>query len=184
MFNVKITHEQKLYAWWLVNEHNFGRRGDFDGDRNRQYVGMLGQTVMADLLYRNGFVAERPEPTEGHDNGIDFVLEGMNVDLKTMSRKVWVRPYFVNNLVASQLKSDTDVYCFASIRTLFPTTMQFLGIIHKRSIDEFIIPKGTKRMRSDGTSFETGADLIEIPVKKLVQVKNIVDLVHKVGAMR
>ena len=50
MFNVKPTQEQKQYANDLIKNYNFGQRGLGDGDQNMQYVGMLGQTILADLL--------------------------------------------------------------------------------------------------------------------------------------
>lgn len=56
MFNVRPTQEQKQYATNLVENYNFGQRGLGDGDKKMQYVGMLGQTILADLL---GF----PRPT-------------------------------------------------------------------------------------------------------------------------
>lgn len=50
MFDVRPTQEQKQYATNLINNYNFGRRGHGDGNHDMQYIGMLGQTILADLL--------------------------------------------------------------------------------------------------------------------------------------
>ena len=50
MIRLKITNEQIEYATYLVNNCNYGRRGKFDGDKSKQLVGMLAQTVLADYL--------------------------------------------------------------------------------------------------------------------------------------
>ncbi len=50
MFDIKPTQEQKKYATDLVNNYNFGNRGLGDGSKEMQYTGMLGQTILADLL--------------------------------------------------------------------------------------------------------------------------------------
>lgn len=50
MFDVKPTEEQKQYAQNLIKQYNFGMRQYGNGDDKMQYVGMLSQTVLADLL--------------------------------------------------------------------------------------------------------------------------------------
>lgn len=182
MFDVEIKRDQKVYAWDQVCRNNFGHRGKFDGDKERQYTGILGQTVMADLLQLCGLDGPRPVAS-GFDEGIDFVIEGLNVDLKTMGRNFPVRRSFVNNLVASQLKYQTDVYVFSSINKK-TSVMTFIGVFPKRMINQFEIPEGMDRTRADGTTFKTAAGLIEIPVSDLIPCDGIMDLVFKIGGLR
>ena len=50
MLTVQPTYEQKAYAWGLANSKTYGRRGHFDGPPVQQYAGLLGETVLADML--------------------------------------------------------------------------------------------------------------------------------------
>ena len=121
---------------------------------------MLGQTVMAD-----GIGEPRPEAV-GFDNGIDFIIFGHTVDLKTMGRTTNVGRGYVNNLVASQLGYATEVYVFSSINKK-TSVMTFCGVLHKAGFGNFFIPKGTARTRYDGTKFITKVDMYEIPNSEL-----------------
>jgi len=174
MFKIKITTEQKEYAWKLVNECNFGNRGVFDGNKERQYTGILGEVVMADGI---GF--GRPLGGLGSDNGIDFIIHDMAIDLKTMGRTVDPTNNYINNLVASQVESETEMYVFASINkgTL---EMTFCGFIKKENLDKYFLPKGTKRIRFDKTSFIFKVDTYEIPNKELINADSFSELTNKI----
>ena len=176
MFDIPITKEQKEYTWKLVKSCNFGNRGKFDGDLERQYTGILGQTVMAD-----GLKEKRPDGTEGFDNGIDFVIMGKNVDLKTMGRTTEVRPSYVNNLVASQCKYATQFYVFSSINKK-TNKITFIGVLPKKNLEKYFLKEGTERTRHDRTKFKIKTDMYEIPNKDLIQVRCWFDVVCAVDS--
>lgn len=171
----RITDKQKAYAWELVNKTNFGKRGVFDGDKEKQYTGMLGQTVMAD-----GICHKRPTGEGGFDNGVDFVIATLNVDLKTMGRTVEVAKHFVNNLVASQVKYATHVYVFASINKE-SSVFTINGFLKKEDMQQFFLPKGTTRSRDDGSTFSLAADMYEIPNHKLERAYSWTQLVDRIA---
>ena len=158
-----ISDEQKKYAWNLVQSVNYGRRGEADGNQEMQYTGILGEVCFADLME-----LPRPVAKDGWDNGIDFVISGKNVDLKTMARTIDSSPNFVNNLIVSQVeRGQTDIYIFSTINKN-TSTIEFVGWIPKRNLRrEWIIRRGTERTRRDGTSFAARADMYEIPNKIL-----------------
>ena len=76
MIRIQITKEQIEYATQLVNQCNFGNRGRFDGDKSKQLVGMLAQTVLADYIRQ-----PRPLPSVGFDGGYDYIINGKKVDV-------------------------------------------------------------------------------------------------------
>ena len=75
MIRLKITNEQIEYATYLVNNCNYGRRGKFDGDKSKQLVGMLAQTVLADYLKQ-----PRPDTSVGFDGGYDYIINNKKVE--------------------------------------------------------------------------------------------------------
>lgn len=171
MFDTRITPEQREYAYRLCKKTNFGHRGKFDGNFERQYTGILGEVVMADCM---GF--DRPDGKGGFDNGIDFVILDKNIDLKTMGRTTEVRLYYVNNLIASQTAYQTDYYLFSSINKL-TKVMTVIGYIKKENLDKYLKEEGVERTRSDQTTFNTKTAMYEIPNKDLIQVRSWNDVV-------
>ncbi|MBL4952212.1 hypothetical protein JK635_08315, partial [Neobacillus sp. YIM B02564] len=109
MFHVNVSPEQISYVEHLIENVNFGRRGVFDGSKNQQRTGLIGQVVLSDLLG-----VERPKGG-GFDGGVDFTIEGFTVDLKTMGRTVDFKPSYVHNFTGSQIHFDTDILLFASL---------------------------------------------------------------------
>ena len=111
----------------------------------------------------------RPEKNKGFDNGVDFVVEGIAIDLKTMARGCFVRPYFVNNLYGSQVNGDryrNDIYLFASIHKT-EGIFEITGWIRKIDIINLergvlFFEEGTIRKRADGTTFQTRGDMYEV----------------------
>jgi len=163
VFSIAISQELKEYCGELITNHNFGNRGFADGNREEQYTGLIGQSMICRLL-------GSPLPTGegGFDEGVDIEINGLRVDVKTMGRTTPVREYYVNNFIALQKNYQTDVYFFCSIDK---STSKFTvcGWVTKAQLldrAEFY-KKGTKRYRSDKTWFETKADLYEIANDKL-----------------
>lgn len=147
MFDVRVKAEQLLYVEELLKTANFGRRGEFDGNHEQQLTGILAQTVVADLL-------ELPRPVdEGKsDNGIDFIINGLTVDLKTMGRNVPMKESFVHNLYGSQIEFDTKIFLFSSLNKR-TEVLTICGWLTKEDFQEKAIhfPQGTKRYRDNGT---------------------------------
>ena len=156
------TDEQRHYSWDLVCKNNYGQRSSGNGNKEQQYTGILAETVLADALGH-----ERPKAT-GFDNGIDFTCSGKHVDLKTISRKTYTKPFYRNVVFASQLKYETDVYLFASLHKV-DRVLEVVGWIRKANISRaHLKPKGSQRKREDGKIVEYYADQYEILCKELV----------------
>lgn len=171
MFDVKPNEEQMLYTYRLVAHNNFGNRGSFDGTTDNQLVGILAQTILADLLGQ-----ERPK-AEGFDGGVDLVVSGHSLDVKAMQRKVPVGNDFAHNLVASQLKYGCEAYIFTSwnVKNGFLTVC---GAISKQLLLDRakLYKKGDLRHRRDGTTFAIQADMYEIKQSDLIQANSLYEL--------
>ncbi len=176
MFDIHVTDEQYAYAVEMVDKYNFGQRGYGDGNKKEQLTGIIGQTVLADLLK-----LPRPDGSTGFDGGRDFIINGKPVDIKTMSRTVPMRDYFVHNFVGYQKNYSVDYYIFAS----FNTKNHILTICGYLNKEDFFkkakyFPIGSTRYRSDGTSFKTFAPLYELAQKDLNPVADINDLISNI----
>ena len=176
MFDVRITNEQRQYAWDLTGKTNFGKRGVADGDRTKQYVGMLGQTVMADLIG-----APRPTGAGGFDHGVDFILNERFIDLKTMARQYPVDERWTNNLYASQVDNyddfHTELYVFSSINTV-TKVMTFVGAFKRSCIksDPHVKFKPAGTMVGHKMKWALTVDKYEIDNVLLWPINNVVDL--------
>lgn len=171
MFDVRPNEEEKLYAYQICFSTDLGHRGQFDGTKKNQLVGMLAQTVVADL-----FNTERPKGT-GYDGGVDLVINKHSVDVKAMQRSVPVQDDFVHNLVASQFKYDCEYYIFTSLNTK-NGFLTVCGVASKQTIKTKakLFEKGETRRRSDGTTFQIQADMYEIKQSDLIQVNSLYEL--------
>jgi hypothetical protein len=172
MMDIMPNQEQKDYAAKQVESYNFGQRGVFDGNKEQQFVGVLGQTVVADLLQ-----VPRPDGTSGNDKGVDFVMNHKNVDIKTMTRTVSVKEHYVHNFVAYQKKYPTDVYIFASYNKK-NNVFSICGSVSKEQLQERaeFFEKGQLRYRDDGTAFPAKAPLYEIKQSDLNRINSVEDI--------
>ena len=172
MIRLKITDEQIEYATYLVNNCNYGRRGKFDGDKSKQLVGMLAQTVLADYLKQ-----PRPDTSEGFDGGYDYIINGKKVDVKCMSRKGYVIGNYVHNLIAYQKNYDVDYYIFTSLNTT-KNELEVCGVINKEQFfsKADLYEKGTVRHKGK-TAFTLEAPTYELKQYKLYLLGNVDDVV-------
>ena len=172
MIRLKITDEQIEYATYLVNNCNYGRRGKFDGDKSKQLVGMLAQTVLADYLKQ-----PRPDTSEGFDGGYDSIINGQKVDVKCMSRKGYVIGNYVHNLIAYQKNYDVDYYIFTSLNTT-TNELEVCGVINKEQFfsKADLYEKGTVRHKGK-TVFTLEAPTYELKQYKLYLLGNVDDVV-------
>ena len=153
---------------------NIGKRGDFDGNKRNQLIGLIGQ-LHAEKWLKGSY----KELLDGFDGGIDFNYCGNSVDVKTMERKGNVRPSYVNNLLECQMIYNCDIILFTSVNSL-EKTIEICGWIYKDEIKDVgnYYEKGSIRNRLDGSSFELQANLYEIP---MVRLKDVYDLKNMVG---
>jgi hypothetical protein len=169
MFDVQVSQEVVEYARGLVGEGNYGRRGIADGTCEQQIIGLIGQTVVHDL-----FGVPRPRNRGRADGGVDFVFQGLAVDVKTMGRNVPPRPDYANNFQALQEQFPTDVFIFCSLnkKTLVLT---ICGWTNKSELLETatLHPAGTRQVRTDGTAFRVRADLYEISNRDLYEADTL-----------
>ena len=110
MFKVKVKERIKEYCKDQIARYNFGMRSQANGTPEQQYTGILGQCTILDLLGKDLINGE-----DGCDDGEDLNFEGLSVDVKTMGRTTDVRPDFVNNFIALQMRFQTDLYIFCSL---------------------------------------------------------------------
>jgi hypothetical protein len=158
----------------FVEKNNLGHRPDnSNGTKEQQMVGVIGQNMMATAL-NEPFM----QPSTTHDGGVDFVISGNKIDIKTMGRTVTPTLKYVNNLIASQTKFDVDGYVFASLNTN-NSKLTICGWLPKTTFTFFakFYKKGTIRERTNNTSFELKADTYEIENDDLIhQVYSWTDL--------
>ena len=176
MFSVFPSDEQQRAAKSLVQRHNIGQRGKADGSQQEQYYGMLGQICLCDMLR-----FKRPTGSEGFDGGVDFIINNIKVDLKTMHRTVDVKDHYVHNFIGYQMEYPCQFYIFASYN-IKTNKLTLCGIISKKDFlkKASFYEKGAIRTRDDGTSFASKAPLYEIKQEDLIQIKNKQDMLEKV----
>lgn len=173
MLNIKLKEDVFAYSVQFNQENNIGVRGHADGNEEEQLTGIIGQNMICDAL---GLPLMK---ASGFDGGVDVCLNNKSIDIKTMGRKVYPRNFYVNNLMASQLKYNVDAYLFCSYNKI-DNVLTVCGWVDK---DSFInrasfYKEGDKRTRSDGTSFTTKADLYEIENKDLFSIDSVEDLMN------
>lgn len=172
MINVTVNEQQKEYAKNLVENYDFGQRGVGDGNSRQQYIGMLAQTVIADLLNH-----DRPCGETGFDGGIDFIINEKSFDVKTMERSVSMQDHYAHNLMGYQIEYDVDYYLFCS----YNNKNNILSICGYISSDDFqrnseFFPAGSFRERDNNTRFMVEHPLYEIRQGKINKLDNIDDI--------
>ncbi|MEI3799678.1 MULTISPECIES: hypothetical protein [unclassified Chitinophaga] len=155
--------------------HNLGNRGIEDGNKRNQVVGLLGEILVIEKL--TGTPVNLEEHADGFDGGYDQRYKSYHVDVKTMERKSFVRPDFVNNFYAMQENYKADIIVFCSYNGP-ANVLEICGWIFKKDLPKLGVfyKKGTKRKRSDGTSFEFREDNYEIENKDLQPIQTLLSL--------
>ena len=159
ILSLDIPPLAKQYAWLFLRQNNMGQRGTFDGTKEQQYTGLLGE-----ICFKRLTTGLWPMLESGYDGGFDLTLDNRRVDVKTMGRNVRVRPDFVHNFVMEQANLAAETLIFQSL-VKKTSTIELCGWINKSEAlgQGEIIPKGATRTRKDGTTFTTGAELLEVP---------------------
>ena len=163
-FCVKITNHILTESKNYICRNRLGHRGDgSDGTEEQQLVGVIGQNMVNLLLGRELMLG-----ADGFDGGIDCDIFGMGFDVKTMGRSVEPKIDFVNNLIGSQIKFDSEAYLFLSLNKT-SMLLTFCGWLPKCDFlsRSTFHPKDSVRTRTDGSSFKMKADTYEIKNKEL-----------------
>ncbi len=172
MFTVPAKPEIIQHCKKQLEKYNFGKRGIADGTPEQQLTGIVGQTVVLDL-----FNLPWVDGSSGFDEGVDLVYHGLSIDVKTMGRTTDVRPYYVNNFIGLQKDYLVDAYIFASLNKK-TNELTIVGWLPKNELlrRAAFYEKGRIRKRSDGSTFETFADLYEVENRKLYHISSFSDL--------
>ena len=177
MITVSIDKNIIEHCRAIIDKTNFGQRGKADGNKVEQYIGIVGQSVIMDLLGMPLI-----EATGGPDGGIDFKYNNKTYDVKTMGRETYPQPHYVNNLIALQANYNVDRYIFCSINKL-TVELTICGWINKTEFANSAIfyPEGTVRTRTDGTTFNTKAGLYEIKNSDLNQSRTLEEFINQLN---
>ena len=181
---ISVSENQKLFARELV-EHSLRHHhvsNIWDKNENQlsqtrmlRFTGSLGETVFADTYHL-------PRPTrsfgatDGQDWGQDFSIaaeeHNFSLDIKSMKRRSGnLAGDYVLNIPASQLhkpnSKTTHYFCISFHQSETDGTIaSLLGFIDKHALQIGEVGKfykaGTKRIRSDQTSFIFNEDTYEI----------------------
>jgi hypothetical protein len=172
MFDVPVPEATIKYVDGLLAKYNFGKRSVANGNFEQQWAGMIGQTIIQEMMG-----CGKPTGEGGFDGGIDFVYRGLTVDVKTALRNTESRWNFPNNFMACQLAYKTDIVLFTAFNRKV-SLLTVLGWIWKKEIEkkgEFH-KKGDVRNRDDGTALIMPVDTYEIHMEHLHQVDSVEDL--------
>lgn len=172
MLNKKynIPKQLKNDVWTFVNENEMGQRFEFNGTKEQQFIGLVGEIMVKSLFGINH------EWTKGFDGGFDFQYKGFKIDVKTMGRNVDIKPDYVNNFVEHQIKFDCDIYIFCSLNRR-KNELTICGYISKKELLNLatLVKKGSTRYRKDGSTFKSRTAMFEI---KNTDLKNIEKLFY------
>jgi hypothetical protein len=162
MTSLEIPQSLKDFCWDILKEHNLGERHSFNGSKEDQYLGLLGE-------YMTALILQLPvEFKPGFDGGYDLLYNGYKIDVKTMGRTVDPKPHYVNNFLGYQEKLECDLLMFCSINKK-TSVYTLCGWIFKTEFLEVAdyFPIGEKRKRDDGSVLTIQAPLYEIKNSQL-----------------
>ena len=161
MINIPLRQSIVDYSAKLVNENNFGQRGFDDGNHKEQLVGIISENTVRDYLGCELIKAS------GFDGGYDIIYKGLYADIKSMSRTVNPKDFYINNLFDAQLKHKAEAFIFTSLN-IKNKILTICGWITKKEFKKKAVffPKGTQRIRGV-EKFILRADNWEILNKQL-----------------
>lgn len=173
IIRITPTEEQKEFCKNFLQQGSIATRGEFDGNEEQQFCGILAQVIVTDMLW-----LDRPINTGEQDGGIDFEIKGQKFDVKCEIRNVrFSHDVFVHNVQQLQIGYETDFYVLCS----YNKSMDELEICGYISKEELIaranyFKAGDIRKRLDGTTFEVIAGLYEIQNKCLMPFYGLISI--------
>ena len=78
----KINQEQKKRIWKWLQSNNIANRGEFDGDKQKQLVGLIGEFEVHNYL-----LGYYPEFKKGFDGGVDIIYKDKTIDVIVSDHK-------------------------------------------------------------------------------------------------
>jgi len=165
---LNIPNELKRNCWDYLSKNNMGNRHSANGNKEQQFVGLLGEVLTKSVFGLNH------KYTNGFDGGFDFEYKGNKIDVKTMGRTVNMKPYFVHNFIGFQKDFDCDIYIFNSLNKK-TNDLEICGWVTKNELisKSSFYKKGDVRTRDDGSSFKMKADTYEIENRLLNNIKEL-----------
>jgi hypothetical protein len=112
IIELKPTQEQKNYAYNIINNHNLAQRGIFDGDKNKQFIGILAKVMICDFL-KIERIKKKLYPSL-----IDFNFNNSSYNVKVFSSKFDYKPEYYHTIITSELKFNVDYFIFCSYNYL------------------------------------------------------------------
>jgi len=169
-FTAPVTTEQKKYGCYLARGVDLGKRGDgSDGTPKNQMLGKIGETCFADAMR-----IPRPKNfafVDSHDNGVDFEIQGVKIDVKTTLRNVRYRFKYEFEIPVSQVESEVlnpDIYLFCNIANLSKKEQYFEVIGWLQASNARAGYKGIYRLNAGQTNRITArGDLLKVPTSAL-----------------
>ena len=165
MIDLKLKKNIIDYTKKLIKKNNYGQRGLYDGNKRKQFIGILSENMIRDFLKKDLI------GLDSNDEGFDIKYYNYKADIKSMERKVKPEPHHVNNLLDIQMKHQANAFIFSSLY-VDKKILTICGWITKKDFKDKakFYKKGTVRKRDDGTSFESFADLWELENKYLYPI--------------
>ncbi len=157
-----------------LKTHNMANRGIFDGSKQDQLIGLVGEMETHYLL--KGEYQDLKIKKNEFDGGVDIVHNKDTYDVKTMARTVYTKIDFVNNFAKCQEDYKCDRIIFTSINKT-AKQIEFCGWIYKNELPLIsdLIKKGDVRERNNGTTFIVKEDMYEIPMCELRDIRLLLD---------
>tara|TARA_R110002020_G_scaffold472472_1_gene700594 strand:- start:16595 stop:17137 length:543 start_codon:yes stop_codon:yes gene_type:complete len=145
----KIDYKIKIRCWEYLKHNNLANRGIYDGDKSKQFIGLLGELETHDLL--KGYYPNLDKKQNGFDGGVDIRYNNKTIDVKTMGRNFYTKPNWVNNFAKIQEHYVCDILLFNSINKK-TNCIEFCGWIWKDELKTKgkLYREGTTRNRGRG----------------------------------
>jgi hypothetical protein len=167
--NIVIQDQVEEMCKEYLSKNNMANRGVYDGDAEKQLTGLIGEVIVYKFL--KGNYPDLKNKKNCFDGGIDINYKTHTIDVKTMGRKTWVKPDFVNNFIALQKNYKCDIIIFCSLNKK-EKVLEICGWIYKNELDTKgkFYKEGEIRKRDDGTTIITSTDNYEIQNKDLYDI--------------
>lgn len=110
---IKIEVEQDIIdkAERYVERYNIGQRSHSNGTKFQQRNGLIGQTYFKHHFTGEHFDFDSPASFDG---GVDLVMKGYKIDVKTISRRSYATPDSLCDFQIEQMEFDCDIIAFVN----------------------------------------------------------------------
>ncbi len=170
-----INQQVKEKCWNYLKTHNLANRGEHDGNKENQLIGLLAEMETCFLL--KDFYPDLNLKKNEFDGGFDIKHMNRTIDVKAMGRNFYTRSDYVNNFAKLQLKYKCDILLFTSVNKK-TNYIEFCGWIWKKEIKERAIfyEKGCERPRGKDDTMITTTDNYEIKNSNLRDIRYLLEI--------